>query len=112
MKVTRKHAFSIGLVGGLGLFVVANLITYPMSRSLRLSPKLGLLDDGYASGFPFAFYFVWDGVPRESAFVLIELVLNLSIAVVCSFAIGLLFKKILGKPVRESSNGQTQRRES
>lgn len=56
---------------------------------------MGLLDDGYAFGFPFAFYFVWDGVPRETAFVSLEVMIDLLVALVCSLAIGLIFKKIM-----------------
>lgn len=66
-----------------------------MSSSIRVSPKIGLLDDGYAYGFPFASYFVWDGLPRGTAFVAIEVMIDLFVALVCSLAIGLIFKKFM-----------------
>ena len=66
-----------------------------MSASIRLSPKLGLLDDGKAFGFPFASYFVWDGVPRETALVWPEALLNLLIGFLCSVLVGFILGKWL-----------------
>ena len=97
MKISKSNAFSLGVIASLALFTIVNFVSYPMSRSLRISPKIGLLDDGHAFGFPFAFYFVWSG---ETAFVLSEAIVNLLVGVMCAFAIGLIFSKVLGKQNR------------
>ena len=96
-SLTDRLAFLLGFIGGLGIFTIANLISYPMSGSLRISPKIGLLDDGHAFGFPFAFYFVWIGLPRETAFVMVEALANLVVALVCSLLIGYLLRTVLRK---------------
>jgi len=99
MNISKRKAFSLGIVISLALFALANFISYPMSRSLRISPKIGLLDDGHAFGFPFAFYFVWGGVPSQTVFVPIEAIINLLLGIVCAVAIGLIFSKVLSKKI-------------
>ena len=66
-----------------------------MYYAVRLSPKIGLLDDGHAFGFPFAFYFEWIGSPRETAFVWPEAVLNLLIGFVCSLFLALACRGLI-----------------
>ena len=94
-KDNQKSTFIIVFFVSLGLFTIANFISYPMSSSIRISPKIGLLDDGYAYGFPFASYFVWDGHPRETTFVAVKVMIDLFVAFVCSLAIGLICKKFM-----------------
>ena len=106
-KITSGTIFKLGFWTGVFLFCVANLLSYPMSGSIRISPKLGLLDDGHAFGFPFAFYFVWSGVPRESNFIRLEALLNLLIAVLVSLLIGVALRKLFQNkiPIPMGSNG-------
>jgi hypothetical protein len=66
-----------------------------MSRSIRISPKIGLLDDGNAYGFPFAAYFVWVGLPKDTGFIWPGALLNLAIALLGSLLIGLMLRKLV-----------------
>lgn len=97
-RFTDKSVFLLGFIGALGVFTFANLLSYQMSQSLRISPKVGLLDDGHAFGLPFAFYFVWSGLPGETAFVTVAAVANLIIALVCSLLVGYLLRTVLRRP--------------
>ena len=94
-RLTRKIAFNLGFWSTVGLLGIANFLSYPMSHSFRLSPKIGFLDDGYARGFPFAFYFVWGPEVRLVGF---DAVVNLLIALICGLVVGLVFRSWAAKP--------------
>lgn len=92
-RLLSSFAFWLSLTA----FIVANFVSYPMSSSFRLSPKLGILDDGYAFGFPFTHYFVWLGVPSETAFLWPEAVINLILAFGFSLLAAWLFDRYFWK---------------
>ena len=92
-----RSYFNIAFWIVLILFQIAGRMSYPMSRSWRISPQIGSLDDGFGYGFPFMHYSVWLGVPVETAIYWPEVIANIIVGIACSFIAGWAFNKYVRK---------------
>jgi hypothetical protein len=93
-KLFRNTAFNLGFWIGLCLFAFLNYLVYVITynefvRSIRMFSA-----GGYWAGFPFGFYQVIIGNPNNTYFSFVGLILNVVVALISSFIIGLIFKFI------------------
>jgi hypothetical protein len=89
-KISCNKVFNLGFIAGMLLLLIANYFTYLITASIDISHYT------HKFGFPFSLY-KWGGYSYEEGFLWLGLVANISIAVIFSFSIGLIFKFIWSK---------------
>jgi hypothetical protein len=100
-KCLGDKSFKCGVVLGISLFLlaqIASFIVYVVSIETFKNPPGMNIDKIWHYGFPFPIYFGADYYSfNANQFILGGIIVNILIALIFSFAIGLVFKLIWSK---------------
>jgi hypothetical protein len=94
-KLFHNKAFILGFWGGIGLFSLLNCLSLIVSYNEY--QKRAISAGAYYIGFPFKANLTYIGNPSVTEILWVGVVADILIALICSFAMGLVFKFVLLK---------------